>query len=432
MPSWYMARLYGLLALAVIALSGAPGWAQSRKSTAPAWDPPQSAIVVHAGSGQIVHAEQATARRHPASLTKLMTLYLTFEALQRGQLRLNQELPVSLAASERSPTKLGLPPGGRLEVEEAILGLITRSANDAATVLAEALAGSEERFAQAMTARAQRLGMRNTVFRNASGLPDDEQITTAYDMAVLAHAMLRDFPQFYPYFSRTTFTFRGETIHTHNRLLHSAPGVDGMKTGFVRASGFNIATSALRGDTRLIAVYFGGRSAALRDQAVRAILEKSFEFYGEVRSAGADNKAGKRRNVAQSGVAAAARDSTIKPAAGEAQDPRYARRLMQSGNVGTRLANSGQPQEWTLQVGAFGKRKAAEQQALAAVKASGGASDIEIERGTEKGHVVYRALVTGFENKQDAREACDRLRKRKLACQPIGPTSVLGNPRGNG
>lgn len=430
-------KWWPVLGLAGLLLASVSVQAASRPPASAPWAPPQSAIVVDAGTGQILHSDRAAELRHPASLTKLMTLYLTFEALQRGSLRLDQSLPVSVEASERSPTKLGLPPGSRIEVEEAVMGLVTRSANDAATVLAEALAGSEDRFAQLMTAKARRLGMQHTVFRNASGLPDDQQMTTAYDMAILSHAMLRDFPQYYPYFNRAEFVFRGQIIRSHNRMLSSMPGVDGLKTGFVRASGFNIATSAARGNTRLIGVYFGGRTAAQRDLEMRALLDKSFELMGEVRSASLGNQPGKGPRVAAPTNAPAARydNEPRQPTAKDAHPTRGEAILANSGKPNARLARSGQPREWTLQVGAYRKRSLAERQARAAAEAGGsktGDAEIQIERGIEKGQPVFRARLTGFDDEREAVGACQILNKRKFECLPVGPSSAIAAPRTSG
>ncbi|MBM3549916.1 MAG: D-alanyl-D-alanine carboxypeptidase, partial [Alphaproteobacteria bacterium] len=210
-----------------------------------------SSIVVDADSGRVIAATNADQILHPASLTKIMTLYMTFDALKRGQLSLQQQLRVSSHASSMTPSKLGLRPGDSLSTEQAILALVTKSANDAAVVLAEAMEGSESQFGQAMTQRARSLGMHHTYFTNASGLPDTRQVTSARDMAMLALAMLRDHPRQYRYFATTEFTFRGQVHRNHNRLLGSYDGVDGIKTGFINASGFNLVASAQRDGRRV-------------------------------------------------------------------------------------------------------------------------------------------------------------------------------------
>ena len=233
---------------------------------------PYADIVVDANSGAVLHATNPDARRHPASLTKIMTLYLLFEQLDAGKLKLDTPLKVSAEASGQSPTKLGLKPGSTLAVEDAIKGMVTRSANDAAVVVAEAIAGSEDDFARLMTRKAQALGMNNTVYKNASGLPDDNQITTARDQSTLGRAIQERFPRYYKYFSIRSFTFRGESISNHNHLLGKVEGVDGIKTGYINASGFNLVTSMHRGNRYLVAVVMGGSSGGSRDARMRELI----------------------------------------------------------------------------------------------------------------------------------------------------------------
>src|SRR6185437_15005593 len=215
--------------------------------------------------------------RHPASLTKIMTLYLLFERLDTGKLKLDTELPVSEHASEQDPTKLGLLPGQTIRVEDAIKGLVTRSANDAAVVIAEALGGSESEFAKQMTRKAHMLGMSKTIYHNASGLPDDEQVTTARDQATLGRAIQDRFPRYYRYFATEAFNFHGHTIHGHNHLLGSVEGVDGIKTGYIRASGFNLITNLRRGNRHLVGVVMGGRSGGSRDAIMRNLLAENLD-----------------------------------------------------------------------------------------------------------------------------------------------------------
>jgi D-alanyl-D-alanine carboxypeptidase len=205
-----------------------------------------------------------------------MTLYLTFSALDSGRLSLGDGLAVSVNALNAPPTKMGMVPGGSVIVRDAVMGLVTRSANDAAIVLAEALGGSEEGFAQLMTAKARQLGMSSTVFRNASGLPNNEQVTTARDMAKLASALLRDFPHYYPVFSVQSYPYRGRSLENHNRMLASYAGADGLKTGYTNASGFNLVMSALRDNRRLIGVVMGGNSAFQRDRLMADLMDRGF------------------------------------------------------------------------------------------------------------------------------------------------------------
>jgi D-alanyl-D-alanine carboxypeptidase len=235
-------------------------------------EPRYSDIVVDGNSGAILHASNPDALRHPASLTKVMTLYLLFEQLEAGKVSLDSSFEVSEHAAIQSPTKLGLRDGQTIKVEDAIKGIVTRSANDAAVVVAENLAGDEETFAKLMTRKAQALGMAHTLYRNASGLPNDEQVTTARDQALLGRAIQERFPRYYKYFSTRSFEFRGEEIGNHNHLLGSVDGVDGIKTGYVSASGFNILTSVHRDNRYLIAVVFGGSSAGSRDERMRELI----------------------------------------------------------------------------------------------------------------------------------------------------------------
>lgn len=235
-----------------------------------------SALAVDARTGDILFASDADGLRHPASLTKVMTLYVLFQELQAGHLTLDSKLSISRYASGRPPTKLGLKPGQTIRVEDAIKALITLSANDIAVAIGENIEGSETAFAQRMTKTARSLGMARTTFRNASGLPDRKQVTTARDMATLSLRVQRDFPQYYPYFRITSFQFGKRTIRSHNRLLGRFDGTDGIKTGYIRASGFNLTTSARRGDKRVIGVVMGGRTGRARDNYMIAMLGKAF------------------------------------------------------------------------------------------------------------------------------------------------------------
>ena len=252
-------------------------------------DPTQAApyadIVVDANSGAVLHATNPDARRHPASLTKIMTLYLLFEQLEAGKLKLDSALKVSAEAAGQTPTKLGLKPGSTLAVEDAIKGMVTRSANDAAVVVAEAIAGNEDDFAKLMTRKAQALGMKNTVYKNASGLPDDNQVTTARDQSTLGRAIQERFPRYYKYFSIRSFTFRGESISNHNHLLGKVEGVDGIKTGYINASGFNLVTSVHRGNRYLVAVVMGGSSGGSRDARMRELISEKIALASIKRTA---------------------------------------------------------------------------------------------------------------------------------------------------
>jgi D-alanyl-D-alanine carboxypeptidase len=269
-------------AISVLAVSSDPSDARSHRRTSskpqqsePAGDEPRySDIVVDGNSGAVLHAAAADALRHPASLTKIMTLYLLFEQLEAGKLKLESALDVSEHAAGQNPTKLGLRNGQTIKVEDAIKGIVTRSANDAAVVVAEQLGGDEDAFARMMTRKAQSLGMVHTVYRNASGLPHDEQVTTARDQAILGRAIQERFPRYYKYFSTRSFEFRGESIGNHNHLLGNVEGVDGIKTGYISSSGYNLVTSVHRNNRYLVAVVFGGSSAGSRDERMRELIQQ--------------------------------------------------------------------------------------------------------------------------------------------------------------
>jgi D-alanyl-D-alanine carboxypeptidase len=241
------------------------------------YSPQFSSIIVDGNSGAILSANNPDASRHPASLTKIMTLYLLFERLDAGKINLDTEMSVSEHASDQAPTKLGLRPGQTIRVEDAIKGLVTRSANDAAVVIAEAIGGDEDDFAKLMTRKAHALGMTRTVYRNASGLPDDDQVTTARDQSTLGRAIQDRFPRYYRYFSTETFNYHGQSIRNHNHLLGSVEGVDGIKTGYTRSSGFNLVTSMHRGNRHLVGVVMGGRSGSSRDAIMRSLLAENLE-----------------------------------------------------------------------------------------------------------------------------------------------------------
>jgi D-alanyl-D-alanine carboxypeptidase len=232
-----------------------------------------SALVLDASSGTPLYQVNATAQRYPASLTKMMTLYLLFEAMGDGRLSKTTEIPVSSNASRQPPSKIGIKAGQTIDVESAILSLSVKSGNDVAVAVAEYLGGSEEQFAAQMTAKARGLGMTGTVFRNASGLPDPAQTTTARDMAVLGMALRSRFPQHFHYFSNQDFVFRGRTIKGHNDLIGRVEGVNGIKTGYIKASGYNIVTSVTRGSRRLIVVVMGADSARARNAHVEELIE---------------------------------------------------------------------------------------------------------------------------------------------------------------
>ena len=261
-------NMFWLLIIACFALAGASGPAQAAK---------YAAIVIEEDSGRVLFSRNADSLRYPASLTKIMTLYLLFEDIAAGHLTLRSRIPVSKVAAGRSPSKLYLKPGQSVSVEQAIHALVTKSANDVATAVAEKLGGSERSFAKRMTRKARALGMSRTTFRNASGLPHSKQRSTARDMARLAIAMRRDFPQYFRYFSTKSFNWNGRKFSNHNKLLSKFNGTDGIKTGYINASGFNLVATVTRNNVRLIGVVFGGKTSRSRDAHMMDILERQFK-----------------------------------------------------------------------------------------------------------------------------------------------------------
>jgi D-alanyl-D-alanine carboxypeptidase len=419
-----------LLALIVgFALAAAPfhdAVAKKKRSSKPSI---AAAIVVDMNSGAILHSQAAAVPRHPASLTKIMTLYVLFGYMRQGKLSPNSDLVVTQHAASQAPTKLGLKPGATIKVSDAIKALVTQSANDAATVIAENLAGSEENFARLMTQTARRLGMGNTTFRNASGLPNDGQITTARDMAILAAHVIHDYPEYYSVFETRYFTFKGRKYRNHNKLLFGYDGTDGIKTGYTRASGFNLTASVRRGNKHLVAVVLGGRTGSQRDAAMRALLDKHFPAASDVKPTPEQLKASivaeaalpavKKPMVVQAGTAAAPKVSTLASAEGDL-----------GGNAPLLRASLSEPApkkptssmrysgDFHVQVGAFMTQGEAENR-LAAVQ----------QRTLEllDGHLPftasfmkddtewYRARFAGF-SKKDAQATCTALRKLSLGC----------------
>jgi D-alanyl-D-alanine carboxypeptidase len=280
------ARMFAVLAAFVIpftvtALGSGDADAKARAKVrkhavhGPGYRPPYADIVVDDNTGKVLHETDPDAPRHPASLTKVMTLYLLFGELEAGRIKLDYDLAISAKAASQNPTKLGLRTGQTIKVEDAIKGLVTKSANDAAVVIAEALGGSEEDFARMMTRKARALGMSNTTYVNASGLPAVEQITTARDQALLGRVVRTRFPQYYSYFSLPAFVYRGRFIGNHNSLLRTVQGVDGIKTGYTDASGYNLIASTQRGTRRIVSVILGERSGAVRSVHMRKLIEEN-------------------------------------------------------------------------------------------------------------------------------------------------------------
>ena len=428
----------------------------------PRGGPIYEAIVLDADTGQVLRELNPDAVTYPASLTKMMTLYLTFEALNQGRLRLDQYLQVSYEAAAHKPSKLGLTPGEPVLVRDLILGVVTRSANDAAAVLAEGLGGgSEANFAVQMTRKARQLGMSRTQYRNASGLPDPEQLTTARDIARLALALFHDFPREYRYFSVREFPFQGELVHSHDHLLEWYDGADGIKTGYTVASGFNLATSAVRNGRRLVGVIMGGESARSRDGEMARLLDLGFTDIAQTPLI-AQRQAPAQQPVAAvaaaqpapqtlpekprpsfAAIAAASMASPVasparpQPAAAQVPAAEPAERTVAS--VATAAIRHlspvskaeaapvalEPPEAWGIQVGAFRGVAAAEQteRKVAHLALARGKESQILAPGSGERTPLYRVRLMHFSEK-GAHAACDTLHRRKLACTVLRPAGV--------
>jgi D-alanyl-D-alanine carboxypeptidase len=356
-----------------------------------------SSIVVDAATGNVLEAANPDAIRHPASLAKLMTLYMVFEALRDRRIGLDELVPISGHAASMEPTKIGLMPGMQLTVEQGILALVTKSANDAAAALGEMLGGSEDRFAEMMTLRAKALGMTHSTFTNASGLPDPNAWTSARDMAVLARRILLDFPGDYPYFSTQSFRFHRMVIYNHDGMLRSYPGADGMKTGYTEASGHNLVTSAVHSNVRLIGVVLGAASNPERDVHMAMLLNQGFDEMGvapERRTAVAT-----RMPTLISTAHAATLDTSMRPP--------------------PRTRSTPPAPMWAIQVGSFGNEKAARDAAsMARNAADGGAA--RVETISQRGRKIWRAQVVDLTGPQ-AQSACSALARHGTSCMVLRP-----------
>jgi D-alanyl-D-alanine carboxypeptidase len=412
----------------------------------PAVDGRDAYIILDATSGRELSSDQPDQLRHPASLTKLMTIYLTFSALDSGRLSLGDGLPVSISALNAPPTKMGLPPGGTVSVRDATMALVTRSANDAAVVLAEALGGDEASFAQMMTRKARQLGMSQTLFRNASGLPNREQVTTARDMARLAFALMRDFPHYYPVFSVQSWPYRGRTLENHNRMLGSYEGADGLKTGYTNASGFNLVMSAMRDNRRLIGVVMGGDSAGQRDRLMATLMDQGFATAATMRLSPWTNirkppsarytsvnfdpsliipESTPRLATAGARPLAGFTATAPPPAAQPQAGPRVAGLVVPPPPEGSAAAPAG-PMigSWVIQVGSFSDPQAAH---LALERAASTLSDMSsvtaaVDEVQMANKTFHRARLTNLSQGQ-AVGGCKRLEKKKIYCAALQVTA---------
>jgi D-alanyl-D-alanine carboxypeptidase len=388
-----------------------------------------AAIVVDAKTGEVLYGKRADAPRYPASITKVMTLYLAFEALAAGKIELDDPVVFSPRASAQSPTKLGVRAGDSITVMQAMQGMVTRSANDAAVAMAEKLGGTEQRFATLMTLRAHELGMTNSNFTNANGLPDSRNISTARDLAILSRAVMRDYPQYYRLFATKSFEFRGQTIGNHNHLLSEVSGVDGLKTGFTNASGFNIAISGVRDNRRLIVVVLGGPTRITRDRVAESLLSTGFEVlnrrargeqitvaqnFFEPSSLAEAPQPSMQQGDTESGLRVQLASSPPPGRASKIQivEPSSVPRL----NGKARKEAGGR---WTIQVGSFNSRSDAREQ-LAIVEKKFGRHVDDARAVAEKDAGKYRARFSGM-SEADARTACKALKAKRQPCVVMNP-----------
>ena len=391
-----------------------------------------ASIIVDVDSMEILHARKIDGLRYPASLTKMMTLYLTFDALERGELRLDEPLRVSVRASRTPPVKLGLKAGRTITVHQAIQALSVKSANDAAVVLAERISGSEQAFAVLMTNKAKALGMQRTVFRNANGLPNDDQFTTARDMAKLAEALLRTHRKYYPYFSQKTFRYNGRTYTNHNTLLGQVEGVDGFKTGYTNASGYNLVISAKRDGRRLIAVVLGGASGKSRDTHMADLIERGFKVQKQMDknrhrqfALNADELRIKRMTTPTAKMAKTdtIHAYTLRAAHNIAGQQAGTVRVVQ-GTSGMHIPAHAAKQGWGVQIGAFASAAAAKNANLL-TKAD---ASLNLTKATEiiipverTNGIIYRARLGGLEHAH-AVYVCKTLVSQGQSCLVIAPS----------
>lgn len=366
-----------------------------------------ASIVIDYETGKVLHALNPDTRNYPASLTKMMTLYLTFEAIEAGRLSMSRKLTISANAEAARPSKLGLRRGGEISVRDAILAIITKSANDAAVVIAEAVAGSEKGFSLRMTRRARALGMKRTNFRNASGLPNRRQLSTARDIATLARRLMRDFPGQYHLFATKEFAYDGRTFKNHNALIDDYPGADGLKTGYTRASGYNLAASAKRANRRIIGVIFGERSVDKRNWQMRHLLDRGFAKLHPATAPGgiAETSQDPKRIVSEGKIIKATTTSTLrKPAK-------------------TLRAPAAKPHEWAIQVGTFREHGSAQTAAdKAAMQLSSARHDAQpvVIRANRNNAWIYRARLVGL-TRNIADAACRKLIRRRVNCKTVAP-----------
>lgn len=374
-----------------------------------------TAMIIDGDSGDVLHEYRADHKVYPASLTKIMTLYMVFDALEHGKVSLSTRMKVSKRAWGQAPSKLGLQAGETISVKDAILALVTKSANDIAVVVAEHLGGTEIKFAQMMTSEARRIGMTRTTFRNASGLPNRGQMTTARDMIKLAVALRENYGSYYHYFATQKFRFGNRTYGNHNNLLASYYGTDGIKTGYINASGFNLVASVNRNGKRLIGVVFGGRTARTRDDQMKKLLDQAYI------------KLTKEGEIVVPRPRISPEDKILPADAQLLMAKRETlREAEQPGRIDTETVVTRLKPEtasgWAIQVGAFSDQRRAQEAVLAAART---APDVlrltraAVEQQASGTGIVYRARLLGFDGENEARAACAALRRENVACIPV-------------
>jgi len=384
-------------------------------------EPKYAAIVIDANSGEVLYENRPDSPRYPASITKVMTMYLAFEALAEGKLKLTDTINISPRAASMPATKLGLRAGETISVDDALRSLAVQSANDMAVAVAEKIGGTEARFAALMTLRGQELGMDHTRFVNASGLPDSRQLSTARDIAVLSRAAMRDYPQYYSYFGTKQFAFRGRTMRNHNGLLGKMPGVDGLKTGFTNASGFNVSASAVRNGRRLIAVVMGGSSTAARDSNAEDLLLTGFDVLSR-------RDRGEKITIAGNLFEPSAAGRVTRPPIGQGDAEEQAGlKIVLTNNpakpppvaVKTSVSAAKARGKWGIQVGSFKQRDLANTQIKLIEKRFGdavAAGDGVVSQGGGS----YRAQFKGLAE-NDAKNACRTLAAKRQVCMVLNP-----------
>lgn len=370
-----------------------------------------SSIMIDARSGNVIYEQNADELRYPASLTKLMTLYITFNALEHKHITLDEELKVSRTAAGRSPSKLGVKAGETISVKDAIMAVIVKSANDCATVLAERFSKTEADFAVLMTKTAKKLGMNDTTFKNASGLPNSKQKTTARDMAILSMAVYRHFPQYYKWFSAQKFIYKGKKIYGHNNLLKTFSGADGMKTGYTAAAGYNIVTSAMRNNNRVIAVTMGHRFLNERDKKAAKMMDKGLQYL---------------QNNFPIDIASLAKEidgpnkKTTKYASARKRNTSVKKQRI-SENI---KANS---KNYAIQIGSFSDYQRARNFAINIKNKLAklySVYDIKIEKVKANSGIVYRSKVVGLD-KKNARQICQNMKRNKQSCLVVAENNTI-------